>query len=110
VTSSDEPVQPAALLVPTPPTVEPIDNDGVGVTTAGTIVWFVGLIITGLSYHWLTKHHDTAWIGVCAIGFAFGLIGTWYTVRRRAAYRAAAALGDPRVTKAKQGDSASQSD
>jgi hypothetical protein len=79
--------------------VEAIDNDGVGVTTGMTIGWFVALVITSLSYTWL-KAHGWEWaVGTSALGFIFGLMGVWYTVRRRSAYRAAAALGDPRLVK-----------
>lgn len=84
---------------PAVPDVAAIDNDGVGATTAGTVAWLAALVITSLSYRWL---HDHGWewaIGTSALGFVFGLFGVWYTVRRRSAYRAAAALGDPRVAK-----------
>ncbi len=81
------------------PEVTPIDNDGVGVTTAGTIIWLVALIVTGLSYNTLNAHGWEWIVGTCAMGFVFGLLGIWYTVRRRSAYRAAVALGDPRVVK-----------
>jgi len=77
--------------------VRPIDNDGVGATTAGTVMWLAALIVCSLSYHSLKTHGWTWWIGASAFGFVFGLFGIWYTVRRRSAYRAAAALGDPRA-------------
>ena len=90
--------EPATAWHPEPPAVKALDNDGVGVTTAGTIVWAVALVITSLSYSWLHKHGWQWAIGTCAIAVVLGLIGIWYTVRRRSAYRAAEALGDPRIT------------
>jgi hypothetical protein len=81
------------------PVVTAIDNDGVGATTAGTVAWLASLVITSLSYKWLHEHGWEWAIGTSALGFVFGLFGLWYTVRRRSAYRAAAALGDPRVVK-----------
>jgi hypothetical protein len=96
--SAEQPATPAVAAPATAP-VEAIDNDGVGATTAGTVVWFAALVITSLSYKWLHEHGWEWAIGTSALGFAFGLFGVWYTVRRRSAYRAAAALGDPRVAK-----------
>jgi hypothetical protein len=81
------------------PVVHAIDNDGVGATTAGTVAWLAALVITSLSYTWLHEHGWEWAIGTSALGFVFGLFGVWYTVRRRSAYRAAVALGDPRVTR-----------
>lgn len=83
---------------PDRPDVKPIDNDGVGATTAGTIFWAVALVVTGLSYSWLHAHGWEWIIGTCALGVVFGLFGIGHTIRRRSAYRAAAELGDPRVT------------
>jgi hypothetical protein len=66
----------------------PLDVDGVGAVTAGTVLWavaFVVLLLVGLRF----GDANGWWLWVCITGAALGLPGMVYTRRRRAAYRAA---------------------
>jgi hypothetical protein len=68
----------------------PLDVDGVGAITYGTIAWTVALVACLLAREPLASAGRTWWIWVCVAGALLGIPGLWYVRRRRAAYRAAA--------------------
>jgi hypothetical protein len=71
-------------LRPAPP---PIDNDGVAAVTVGTALWAVALVVMLLLRADLEDDGRGWWIWTCVAGFALGLLGIAYCVRRRAAIR-----------------------
>lgn len=70
--------------------VEPLDADGVGALTVGTVAWLVALVVLyGFFRDDLQEHGTQWWLTVCVVGAALGIPGRWYAVRRRNAYRLA---------------------
>jgi hypothetical protein len=86
-----DPADPAAEAAGPPPAPAPLDVDGVGAITYGTIAWVVALIVCLVARDPLAAAGRTWWIWVCVAGAVLGLPGLWYVRRRRAAYRAAEA-------------------
>ena len=71
--------------------MKPLDVDGVGAVLVGMILWAVAFVVLLLFRQSLADSGESWWLAVAATGFGFGLLGLWYTTRRRAAYRRAAA-------------------
>ncbi len=69
----------------------PLDVDGVGAITVGTIAWTIGLILCLVLRGPLNDAGFGWWVWVCLAGALLGLPGLWYVRRRRDAYRRAAA-------------------
>ncbi len=63
--------------------------DAVLPVTVGTIAWAVAFVVLLFFRSDLVEHGTDWWLWVCVTGFAFGLIGIWWTRRRRTTYRAA---------------------
>lgn len=68
---------------PLPPTVEPLDVDGVRAVTVGTVMWAVALV--ALLPFWSALEDDGRlwWIGTCAVGVLLGLVGLVHLRLRR---------------------------
>lgn len=77
------PVDSAAAL-------KPLDVDGVGAITYGTIAWTVGLVLCLLLRDQLAADGRSWFTWVCLAGALLGLAGVWFVRRRAAVYRAAA--------------------
>lgn len=71
--------------------VQPLDVDGVGAIAIGTILFAIAFVVLLFWRDSLAADGREWWIWVCAVGAGLGVIGTAYTARRRAAYRAAKA-------------------
>lgn len=71
--------------------VAPLDEDGVGAVAAGTVLWLIALVVLLLLRGRLDDSDSQWWIAVAATGALLGLPGLWFTTRRRAEYRRAAA-------------------
>jgi hypothetical protein len=69
----------------------PLDVDGVGAVTAGTLAWTVALVLCVVFRSPLEAAGNGWWVWVCLAGALLGLPGLWYVRRRRDAYRRAAA-------------------
>ena len=77
--------------------VEPLDADGVGAVTAGTVAWVVAFVVLFAFFRQDLQDHGTQWwLTVCAVGAALGVPGRWYAVRRREAYRRARSSDEQR--------------
>lgn len=95
MSDSSESVPTAPTSAPSPPEVPPLDVDGVGAIVVGTVLWAVAFVALLFFRQSLEDSGSGWWIAVAATGCVLGLIGLAYTVRRRSAYRrAAAALDD----------------
>jgi hypothetical protein len=68
---------------PAPPTIRPVDSDGVAVISAGTGAWLVALIVLVVLHKRLSDDGHLWWIAVAAIGVGLGLLGIGYCVRLR---------------------------
>lgn len=77
-----------------------LDVDGVAAATWGTVIWSVALVGTLLMRDRLAASDAQWWIAVCAVAAVGGLVGRWYAVRRREAYRRRAAEGGATATPA----------
>ncbi len=54
------------------------------VTIAGTILWFVALIVLAVFFrHDLHRHHTEWWYGACGAGMTFGCYGIYRALKRR---------------------------
>ena len=62
-------------------------TDAVLPVTVGTAAWAVALVVSLLLRERLYQDGDGWWIWVCATGLTFGLLGSAWVRRRRAAYR-----------------------
>ncbi|RZS87511.1 uncharacterized protein DUF2530 [Motilibacter rhizosphaerae] len=79
------------MTLPEPPPADtsatpgllPLDVDGVGVVTAGTVLWAVALVVLLPFSRTLVHHGHGWWIGMCAAGTVLGCFGIWYCRRRR---------------------------
>lgn len=71
--------------------VTPLDEDGVGAVAIGAVLWLIALVVLLVLRGRLTESDSQWWIAVAATGALLGLPGLWFTTRRRAAYRRAAA-------------------
>jgi hypothetical protein len=76
---------------PSEPHIEPLDVDGVGAITYGTIAWAVAVALCLLLREQLAEAGRGWWLWVCVTGAVLGLAGIWFVRRRAAAYRARAA-------------------
>ena len=72
-----------------PNPVKPLDVDGVSAAIIGTAIFAVGLVVLLIFRARLADNDATWWLWVLFAGAVMGLVGIWYTTRRRAAYRAA---------------------
>lgn len=73
-----------------PEEVKPLDVDGVGAIAAGTVLWLIAVVVLLIFRDDLAASGSEWWIWVAAAGFGLGLLGLWYTRRRRSVYQAAA--------------------
>ncbi len=71
--------------------VKPLDTDGVAAIAIGTVLFAIAFVVSLFWRESLAADGREWWIWVCAVGAGLGVIGTAYTARRRAAYRAAKA-------------------
>ena len=71
--------------------IEPVDVDGVGAITYGTIAWAVGVVVCLLLRQQLADAGRGWWLWVCVAGALLGVAGIWFVRRRAAVYRARAA-------------------
>jgi hypothetical protein len=85
----DDPAQPADADLAAD--LAPLDVDGVGAITVGTLAWTVGLVMCLIFRAPLADAGLGWWVWVCLAGALLGLPGLWYVRRRRDAYRRAAA-------------------
>jgi hypothetical protein len=70
--------------------VDPLDVDGVGIITAGTILWAVAfLVLLPFSPRLVDTGHGW-WLGMCATGALLGCYGIRYSRRRRDRVRSGA--------------------
>lgn len=76
------------------PEVRPLDVDGVGVVTAGTVVWAVALLVLLPFLGRLRDDGHGWWVGMCAAGTALGVFGIAYCRRRRTGLARRARLRD----------------
>lgn len=77
------------------PDPEPLETDDVKIVAGGAALWGVALVVLGIARLAGADVHGW-WIGMCAYGFALGLVGVRYCQRRRAAIardRAAGVVG-----------------
>ena len=81
----------SSVEAPDPPKVPPLDVDGVGAIVVGTALWAIAFVVLLFFRSTLAESGSEWWLAVAATGFGLGLIGLAYTVRRRSAYRRAAA-------------------
>lgn len=72
-----------------PPEIEPVADDGVRITTLGTLLWALAGVLCLLLRDQLAAHDNEWWIATCAVGTLLGLAAMTYTRRRAAVYRAA---------------------
>ncbi len=63
----------------------PLDLDGVTAVLVGTIAWAVATVVLLLLREQLAESDREWWVWVGVSGVGLGLIGLWYTRRRRAA-------------------------
>ena len=67
--------------------VEPLDVDGVGVITVGTVLWAVAFVaLLPFAPHLVHSGHGW-WLGMCGTGALLGCYGIRYARRRRARLR-----------------------
>lgn len=71
------------------PPEKPLDVDGVNAAKTGTIAFVFGFVVLIFFRGPLADNDATWWLWVFAAGAILGLVGIWYTRRRRSAYRAA---------------------
>ncbi len=83
--AGEQPADPVAhgLLVQAP--IAPLDEDGIVVTTVGTIAFAVAAVVLVLLYGRLAAAGDEWWLAVAVAGVVLGLIGLVYCWRRRRA-------------------------
>jgi hypothetical protein len=72
------------------PRIEPLDVDGVGAITYGTIAWVVGVVLCLLMREQLAEAGRGWWLWVCVTGAVLGVAGIVFVRRRAAVYRARA--------------------
>ena len=87
------PVEAASVEAPSrsvAPELKPLDVDGVGAITYGTIAWTVALVLCLLLRDRLAADGRSWFTWVCLAGALLGLAGVWFVRRRAAVYRAAA--------------------
>jgi hypothetical protein len=75
------------------PQIAPLDVDGAGAVAVGTALWAIAFVVLLLFRQQLEEADATWWLAVAATGFAFGLAGIAFTMRRRAVYRRAKESG-----------------
>ena len=68
------------------PEVRPLDVDGVGVVTAGTVLWVIALLVLLPFTSTLREDGHGWWIGMAAAGTALGVFGIVFCRRRRASH------------------------
>ncbi|MCA1712006.1 MAG: DUF2530 domain-containing protein [Actinobacteria bacterium] len=64
------------------PDPEPLETDDVRIVAGGTGLWGIGLLVLAVAKLAGAGVHGW-WIGMCAYGFALGLLGVRYCQRRR---------------------------
>jgi hypothetical protein len=72
------------------PRIAPLDVDGVGAITYGTIAWVVGVVLCLLMREQLAESGRGWWLWVCVTGAVLGVAGIVFVRRRAAVYRARA--------------------
>jgi hypothetical protein len=72
------------------PRIEPLDVDGVGAITYGTIAWTVGVVLCLLLREQRAESGRGWWLWVCVTGAVLGVAGIVFVRRRATAYRARA--------------------
>ncbi len=68
---------------------DPPQADGVVPVTVLTIGWLVAFLVLLPLRSRLAAHGAEWWVWACLVGFLLGLLGRWFVVRRRDAYRRA---------------------
>jgi hypothetical protein len=76
---------------PTHPAPPPLEANDVAIVGGGTVLWFLGFLVTLPLQHTLSQHGHGNWPWICLSGGLLGLIGLWYCRARRDAIRRAAA-------------------
>ena len=66
-----------------------MDVDGVNAVIVGTVLWVAGLLYCLARLDTLRDQGRTWLLWTCVAGVALGFLGLLFTLRRRAAYRAA---------------------
>lgn len=69
------------------PRIAPLDVDGVGAITYGTIAWAIGIVLCLLLRDQLAGSGRGWWLWVCVTGAVLGLAGIVFVRRRAAVYR-----------------------
>ncbi|MCB0917359.1 MAG: DUF2530 domain-containing protein [Actinobacteria bacterium] len=77
-----------------PPEVAPLDVDGVGAVTVGTIAWAIVFVVLFLLRDRLAESDSQWWIAVAGAGVVLGLLGLVYVTRRARVYRRAQGASD----------------
>lgn len=82
--------------VPEPPDValRPAADDGVAISTAGTLVFVVALVVCLLRRDELVARGDQWWTLTCAAGVVVGVLFRTFASRRARAYREHAEASD----------------
>jgi hypothetical protein len=76
-----------------PPPIAPVDVDGVGAITYGTVAWAVGVVLCLVFRSRLAESGREWWLWVCVTGALLGVAGLVFVRRRAAVYRAATRAG-----------------
>jgi hypothetical protein len=66
-----------------PPTVTPVDTDGVRTVAVGTALWALALVLLLPFRGRLEEAGNGWWLWTCVAGTGLGLLGLEYTRRRR---------------------------
>lgn len=77
-----------------PGDVKPLDTDGVAAAVIGTVLFAVAFLVMLPLRGQLSDSDKSWWLLVAGCGTVIGILLTGYSVRRRAAYRAAARKSD----------------
>lgn len=70
------------------PRIEPVPDDGVGVATAGTVLWALAALACMIGRDALAERGTEWWLWTCIAGFGLGLVGVAFVRRRSRVYRA----------------------
>jgi hypothetical protein len=69
------------------PQLLPLDADGVGVITVGTVLWWVAFVVLLVWPDHAGHGGPRGWLAITFAGGTLGIYGIYYTRRRRAAIR-----------------------
>ena len=91
--TDDTSASPPAAETAGDPHLLPLDADGVAVVTVGTALWWVAFLVLLVWPDHAGHGGPRGWLAITFAGGVLGLIGIWYTRRRRAAIRRSRAAG-----------------